>query len=294
MVDPFQAQNFSPWPGSGYKPQAEDTCVESDVFQFSLLQQRTVAQRWMMAAKLTRWARAVALRGMRRARGKDFPEFFAKSVLQEKWLPVLTPCAENTAMWIQDPGEIARLLHPIFEQLQISYYITGGVAAIAYGDPRTTRDLDIVIAITSNDLGQLVSALEAAGFYCPPGAVEDIQRGRGKTLSVTHMQMVLNADLVINGDTDFDRTKMARRQLEALDEAGQEYFYLSSPEDVILSKLVWRQRSQSEKQWRDVLGVLKVQGEALDFEYLQQWAEPLAIAPDLTQALIEAGLAQPN
>jgi hypothetical protein len=97
-----------------------------------------------MAAQMIRWAKTVSLRGIRKARGELAPEYFALAVLQEEWISLLTPSGDAT-MWIQDPGEIARILHSIFESLHIPYYIVGGVCAIAYGDPRTTRNLDVVI-----------------------------------------------------------------------------------------------------------------------------------------------------
>lgn len=66
--------------------------------------------------------------------------------------------------------------------------------------------------------------------------------------------------------------------------------WLVSPEDLILAKLLWGRKSQSEKQWRDVLGVLKVQGEIEGFAYLMQWAERLGLVDAIAQALIAAGL----
>jgi len=273
----------------GYRAQSEDTSVETDVFEFGLLRQRLVWQRWQMAARLIRWSKTTSLRGMKKAKGDAASTCFAQAVLGDCWLPVLTPRGNET-MWIQDPSEIARLLHPIFERFEVPYYITGGVAAIVYGEPRTTRDLDLVINLQRDNILPLAAALSAAGFYCPPGAVEDIQVGRGQTLSVTHIEMVLNADIVLNADTAFDRSKMQRRRLETLDEAGTQQFWVASPEDVILAKLLWGKRSQSQKQWRDVLGVMKVQGEHLDFAYLMQWAEPLELSVALGQAIVEAGL----
>jgi hypothetical protein len=273
----------------GYRSQAEDTSVESDAVQFYLLRQRTNAQRFLIAAKLIRWAKAASLRGMQKANHSTFRDRFAQAILGEKWLPELTP-KSNPAMWIQDPSEIARLLHPIFEQLDIPYYITGGVAASTYGDPRTTRDMDVVLELRREDIVRLVDALEQTGFYCPPGAVEDIQHASGRVLSVTHMEKILNADLVLNADTEFDRSKMARRRLEAIDEAGELQVWMCAPEDLILAKLLWGQRSQSEKQWRDVLGVLKVQLETLDYAYLNEWADNLEISNQLQQALTEAGI----
>lgn len=273
----------------GYQPQSEDKTSIADAVDFYRLRQLTNSQRLQMGASLTRWAKAVSLRGMKKACPGTYPERFAQSVLGSKWLPVLTPTSDSS-MWTFDPSEIAKLLHPIFETLGISYYITGGVAATAYGDPRTTRDLDLVIELNRENISPLVEALEMAGFYCPPSSVEDIRDGRGRVLSVTHITKVLNADIVLNANTDFDRSKMARRRKISLDEAGVEQFFVASPEDVVLAKLLWRKPSGSMKQWSDVLGILKVQGEQLDFDYLWQWAEILNVANDLDQAFTEAGL----
>ena len=274
----------------GYQTQASDTSLETDMYEFALLRQKTNSDRWQMAARLIQWSKRLSLRGMQKARPLETNRYFAQAVLGDKWVPALTSADGDTTMWVQDPSAIAQLLHPIFEQYNIPYYITGGVAAILYGEPRTTRDLDIVINLQRDQLTLLVDALETSGFYCPPGAVAELQAGQGQTLSVTHMSMVLNADLVLNADTPFDRSKMARRRLESFGETDDQQFWVASPEDLVLAKLLWGQRSQSEKQRRDVLGVLKVQGETLDFDYLLQWAAALDLTEALSQAIVAAGL----
>jgi CheY-like chemotaxis protein len=274
-----------------YQPQASDISIEADVYQFGLLRQKTPAERFAIGAHLMRWSRQISLRGIQKARGEQSAEFFARSILEEKWSPeLMLTLRENQKMWIQDPSEIARILHSILEPAGISYYITGGVAALAYGDPRTTRDLDLVIAIDSANIQTLVTALEAAGFYCPPLAVEAVQAGRETMLSVTHSELLLNADLMMNGTTKFDQTKLSRRQLVSISLDENEMFWLISPEDLILAKLQWGQRSQSEKQWRDVLGVMKVQGENLDRSYLSQWATAIGLETRLNEALQASGL----
>jgi hypothetical protein len=83
---------------------------------------------------------------------------------------------------------------------------------------------------------------------------------------------------------------MVRRRLEAIGLDESECFWLASPEDAILAKLLWGQQSQSEKQWRDVLGVLKVQGDSLDFAYLTQWASRLDLTELMERAIAAAGL----
>jgi hypothetical protein len=91
------------------------------------------------------------------------------------------------------------------------------------------------------------------------------------------------ADLMLSGTTAWDALKFERRRLI-------EGLYLVSPEDLILNKLRWRQQSQPEKQWRDVLGILKTQSHKLDYPYLQQWATRLNLQADLARVLAEAGL----
>ncbi|MFM6401525.1 MAG: hypothetical protein ACKPFF_33025, partial [Planktothrix sp.] len=93
------------------------------------------------------------------------------------------------------------------------------------------------------------------------------------------------------GDDAFSRSKMNRRQLYKIDES-EKGIYIYSAEDIILQKLYWYLLSatESQKQWRDVLGVLKVQGERLDFNYLNQWAEILQVQSLLKLALQQAGL----
>jgi hypothetical protein len=188
-------------------------------------------------------------------------------------------------MWIQDSVQLAVKLHPIFEELGIYYYITGGVAAISYGEPRTTQDLDLVMAVSSEDIDRLTNALGEAGFYVP--GVDDVKSGRMRTLQITDMESISRADLVVAGTDEFDRLKFERRRVIEFEGTA---LYFASPEDVILNKLRWRQRSGSEKQWRDVLGVLKVQTEKLDYGYLREWAERLGLADALDLAVTEAGI----
>jgi hypothetical protein len=276
----------------GYQPQAEDNGVESDAVQFYLLRQRTLSQRLAMAAKLSKGAKSLAFWGIRQAHPQaNWPEIrqiFARAVLAEKWTSGLNVTGEDEQVWIQDSIELAQQLHPILTTLQIPYYITGGVASAAYGEPRTTRDLDLVVQLDRADITRLSQPLEQAGFYCPPGAIVEIQRGMANVLSVTHMQSILNADIIINADTAFDQAKMSRRRLVQLDPGTP--FWLMTPEDLILAKLIWGKRSQSEKQWRDVLGVLKVQQINLDYGYLAEWGDRLNLEDDLRRALTAAGI----
>ena len=85
---------------------------------------------------------------------------------------------------------------------------------------------------------------------------------------------------------------MERRRPAALSEEPVRRVYVSSPEDLILRKLVWYRDGGgvSDRQWRDVLGVLKVQSERLDLAYLGRWAERLGLSDLLSRAVDEAGI----
>ncbi|MFP4578024.1 MAG: hypothetical protein ACLFT9_20815 [Coleofasciculus sp.] len=271
---------------SGYRPQAKDTSVETDKLTFHLLRQRTPGERLKMAASLTKSARKLSLCSLSQQFAHLSPTQFAQKIARA-WLQDHCPAnyipTVKSQMWIQDSVQLAVKLHPIFTALSIPYYITGGIAAIAYGEPRTTQDLDLVIGISPTDIDRLTDALSECGFSVP----NVVKLGRMRTLKITDMESISRADFLITGTEEFDRLKFERRPVIEFENTR---LYFASPEDVILSKIRWKQSSGSEKQWRDVLAVLKVQGEQLDFDYLWEWAENLGLTLDLDRAFTEAGL----
>ncbi len=273
----------------GYRPQADDTSLETDLLDFYLLRQRTPTERLSMAAALMRGARRFSLLCLGQQFAHLAPPAFARK-LAEAWLqddcpPNYIP-AGTQMTWIQDSTELAAQLHSIFAAVNVPYYITGGVAAITYGEPRTTRDLDVVISVPRDALTPLVTALESAGFYVP--GVEDATSGRMRTLQVTQVATISRADLVLADDNEYERLKFQRRRLISLPDGTDAY--LVSPEDVVVNKLRWGRQSQSEKQWRDVLGVLKTQQEQLDYEYMYRWAAEFDLSEMLEQITLEAGV----
>jgi hypothetical protein len=137
---PFQFPVAKP----GYRPQATDTCVETDLLQFYLLRQKMPTERLGMGFGLVRWARQISFRCLSQQFGQLAPQELAHKIatawLQEDYpvgLPLTIP-GEVEMSWIQDANEITVRLGQIFTDLGIAYYVTGGVAAIAYGEPRTT------------------------------------------------------------------------------------------------------------------------------------------------------------
>ncbi|NJN30166.1 MAG: hypothetical protein HC824_06800 [Synechococcales cyanobacterium RM1_1_8] len=280
----------------GYRSQAEDTSAEVDRMAFALLRQRSPQQRLQSAAALMRSARQFSLNCFQQRFAHLSESQFARKVaeawLQEHCPPQYVPTGSSMT-WIQDSIQLAAQLHPLFESLEIPYYVTGGVAAIAYGESRTTQDLDVVIAVQRSDIPRLALALEVAGFYVP--GMDDAVSGRMRSLQVTETATISRADLMIadleNATVqEYEQLKFERRQAYSLREDLR--IYLASPEDLVVNKLHWGQQSQSQKQWRDVLGILKTQQELLDFEYIYRWAKPFELWGLVQQACLEAGVGE--
>jgi hypothetical protein len=273
----------------GYKPQSQDTTPQVDVLGFKLLQERSPSQRLKMGAEMNQNARQFSISCFRQ-RFSHLSDIQLVQKLAQAWLgeahfpyPITT---QNQMNWIQDSIALAGRLHLIFESLNIPYFITGGVAAIAYGEVRTTRDVNIVIFIQPQEITLLTTELEIVGFYVP--GVEDIIAGRMRILQVTDMETISRADLILAGNNEFEQIQLERRQQYEIPSGIQ--VNLASPEDIILNKLQWGIASPSDKQWRDILGILKVQGELLYFNYLNEWSNRLGCTQELQQARIEAGL----
>jgi hypothetical protein len=272
----------------GYCPQSIDTTINADLVRFHLYRQRTTVERLILGAKYKQSARKLSIECLYQSFPELTAEAFAQKIanawLQEKCPIDYTPT--NLMNWSQDPTAIASLLAQILNTANIPYYITGGVAAIAHGEPRATIDLDVVIAIDLTDLPTLAANFEAQGFYV--AGLEDVMTGSLRCLNITHLETIENVDLMISGYEEYDLIKFDRSRSYTLPGSGE--VAVASPEDVIISKLVWRRESQSDKQWRDVLGILKVQREKLDFVYLRKWVEWFGVDEDWLRAKIEAGV----
>ena len=177
-----------------------------------------------------------------------------------------------------------------FEKLGIVYYIGGSVASSAYGIARATMDVDLVANVEIPQVNRLVKALEK-DYYIDAEMITDAIHRRA-SFNLIHLETMIKIDVFIVKDQPYDSKALARRQPDTLDEEGSRKFYLSSPEDIILNKLLWYQMGGmvSQQQWKDILGVLKVQGNKLDLEYLKYWASRLNISDLLNRSFDDAAM----
>ena len=190
-----------------------------------------------------------------------------------------------------DPLAVAELLASILDRLQIAYAIGGAVASTLLGEPRATHDLDVVAAVGLATIEPLLAALEDSGFYVPRSAARDAVAAK-RSFSVVHQDTSLKVDIFVAGRTPLDEEELERRQPVTVSADATRTLYVAAPEDLILQKLLWYRDggNVSDRQWRDVLGVLKVQQHRLDRGLLRRWAARLGIDELLERAFREAGV----
>ena len=153
-----------------------------------------------------------------------------------------------------------------------------------------TMGADLVADLRLEHTDPLAQALGNA-FYADVEMMRDAVR-RHSSFNLIHLETTFKVDVFVAKPRTFDRSQLARRQLYLLSEDPERHAYVTSAEDIILSKLeCYRIGGEvSDRQWRDVLGVLKVQGDRLDRDYLRRMATELKVADLLERAFGEADL----
>jgi hypothetical protein len=170
---------------------------------------------------------------------------------------------------------LADLLVTTIEALEaeaIPYMLTGSLASSFHGEPRSTRDIDIVIDPSVEALNRLIVRLEGLGLYVDQAAATVALRERGQFNAIAADAKV---DFVIRKDQPFSRTEFGRRQRVRLPQVDA---FIVSVEDLILAKLVWARETGSDRQLRDVAAMIASAGGGLDAAYIDSWAGALDVA----------------
>lgn len=188
-------------------------------------------------------------------------------------------------------GETTRitlLVAQTLERIGIPYAVGGSLASSLHGVMRSTLDVDIVADMKLEHIPALVGAL-AQEFYADAEMMQDAIAHRS-SFNLIHYETAFKVDIFIRKLRAFDQMQLARRQTTVITADPEGRVYVVSPEDIILSKLEWFRLGgeASERQWRDILGVLKTQAGTLELNYLHQWAGELQVNDLLERALREA------
>jgi hypothetical protein len=195
------------------------------------------------------------------------------------------------------PEPVAILLRVAgtLESLGIPYCVGGSFASSFYGVPRSTNDIDIVVALRREHIAPLASALENE-FMIDTQAME-MAIASGRSFNIISYETLDKLDLFVVADQPWPHEQIHRRRLSTLpDHPDAPDLYLASPEDVILIKLVWFRNGGevSDRQWLDILNVLSLQTDNLDWAYLRQWAGELGVSDLLSRAIAQSESINPG
>jgi hypothetical protein len=154
----------------------------------------------------------------------------------------------------------------------IRYVITGSVAAIFYGEPRLTYDVDLVVFLGAADIKKLAEAFPLTDFYLPPPEVIAVEARREQHghFNIIHVETGFKADMYLTGRDDLNAWAFRFRRPFQI---GEETVFLAPPEYVIVRKLEYYREGGSEKHLRDIRSMLAGLGEQLDRAVLNEWIE---------------------
>ena len=185
-----------------------------------------------------------------------------------------------------DPIATALLVVRHLDAMDILHTIGGSIASSFAGEPRSTVDIDMVVALEERRVEALVAALSAE-FYVDADALRRAIQTHSST-NLIHRTTPLKVDLFVAGGTPLDAGQLARRLL--VDLGDGRCLHVHPPEDILLQKLRWYRRGGevSDRQWRDIAAIIRVQGRRLDREYLRESAGILGVSDLLERALGEA------
>jgi len=161
-------------------------------------------------------------------------------------------------------------------RLGMPYMVTGAVAAIVYGEPRLTHDIDVVLEMGAEGIADLLAAFPLEEFYTPPEETLRTEAGRPSQghFNIIHHETGFKADVYPMGEDPLHRWAMARRN--PVDVHGTTY-HIAPPEYVILRKLQYHAEGGAGKHVRDILAMLAVCGDRIDTQEIQRWAGELGL-----------------
>lgn len=189
------------------------------------------------------------------------------------------------------PGPLDVLLDftRVLSELGIQYVVVGSFASSARGFQRATRDVDILARIELSQVDILYEKL-LGRYYVDSLSIRSAVINRSH-FNAIHLDSMFKVDVFVPSDSDpLSQQQLSRQLPERLSPNSDAIVYVATAEDTLLAKLIWYQKGQmvSDRQWADVLGIIRLQGERLDRVYLEEWADQLGLTKLLNQALVEA------
>jgi len=176
----------------------------------------------------------------------------------------------------------------LLEELGVPYVIGGSLASSVHGTMRSTGDVDFVVDLRPEHVQPFVRALGNEFYLSETRIMHSVEQGG--SFNVIALEQMFKVDFFVAKDKPFESSQLSRGEALRVSPAQDDRVKVSTPEDVVLAKLIWYRKGGevSDRQWEDVLGVLRVKSGTLDDTYLKRMAEAVGVTDLLTQALDEA------
>ena len=175
----------------------------------------------------------------------------------------------------------------VLEELGVPYHVGGSYASSIHGNPRQTQGIDVVVDLSLEAAGSLVSMTED-DFYVDEKSVRRAIENRS-SCNLIHLDSGIKVDLFVRGDGPFDIEEFGRHRAELVQTDPERRLYVKTAEDILLRKLLWYQMGGevSDRQWSDMLGIARTQGDGLDRSHVERWACELGVQHLLEKLLAE-------
>jgi hypothetical protein len=291
--------------GLKMRTQSPDTTEEAELFQIAALRRKGEAGRFKLSRSLTtatRKANWYSVQQLHPLLSKQEAFLFFVSlhygeavayemrVFLEQRQHQQQIISEDRLMISDDAMDTLKQVVAVFGRIGVNYAIGGSVASSTHGIARSTADVDLVANFQAKHVALLLANLPT-DFYVSETAIREAL-ARKSSFNIIDPHTGLKVDVFILKSDPFSQASFARAKVSQINPDEPQEFRMDAPEDVLLHKLNWYKMggSVSEKQWFDILGILKMQSDHFDVEYARQWALRLGVADLLTSALAESGM----
>ena len=170
-------------------------------------------------------------------------------------------------------GNLLARLVPALDKSGMPYMVTGSVASSAYGLPRSTADLDVVIAPDENQLVLFIRQFPGTSYYADEQQALSALARRSQ-FNLIDFATGWKVDFIIAQDSAYSRSALSRRMRLQIEGTT---VYVAAPEDVLIAKLQWAKLSDSKRQIQDAVGILATQRDRLDLPYIEHWVNELLL-----------------
>jgi hypothetical protein len=267
-----------------------DTAPDIQARMYEAYRHMSPSRKWKNLCQDYRMARALHAVGLRRRKPG-----IGLVAIQADWIESVwgSPCPVPIPDALMEPVEqeyqpVLRHAIRTLDRIQIAYAIGGSIASSLHGVGRMTRYADLSVEPFPGKEPLFIAAFPSDDYYLNPNSIGDALRNRSP-FNILHPATGYKLDIYVRKDEPFEREAFSRRVSYSLPDSPNEPVLLLSPEDIVLFKLRWYRlgNEASEKQWSDILGVLRTQGDRLDEDHLDTWAAAIGVKDLLDKIRLE-------